>query len=673
MIIFTLMTNRYVNLRCIIQPLILVCFLSNSAAAQPAKDIKRDSVRIVKLLKSAYKFMNSDYEKSAVYAEKAIQIGKAGFIKGQIAANNLYANVLIAQGKYQRAFEVASESVELSKKIKNQKSLATSYTTKSMTGIFLGHFQMAANNLLDAAKIIEKTDNKVEIQSSLNMLSIIFTELKNKEKALAYALRAEKLGVITKDPGVNLMTLMQLARSRALNGQFSQANALFNRLVATARRMKDTLNITYSNIYYAELAVQEKKYSKALDLYHSAYKDAVRTKFPDFLIYANGGLARTYYELHNYTKAKFYLDKGIYYARKTTSENMLRELLLLGAEINEKQQNLSTSLTFRKEYEALNARLLNRDLQENIHRLEEEFQSAQKEKEITRQKLLVANSQLNIRQKDNYIVVSVSIVIILVVSILLFYLRYRHKQKITEQNIYVLEKEKELQILKAMINGEEAERSRLAKDLHDGIGGLLSATKMHLSILQNNAGSSDHQRQINHTVSMLDTASHEIRMIAHNLAPELLEKLGLHKALSAYFSRLQSPAFKINYIKVGEVPRMENGFELLVYRVIQELINNVIKHSQSVYALVQMSYHDRMLSITVEDNGIGLKGEEGVGFSNLRSRIAAVSGYVEIETSENSGTTVFVEFDVTQYLIEQPVNIRKNNKLMYDTDYHRNS
>jgi signal transduction histidine kinase len=672
MIIFTLMTNRYVNLRCIIQPIILVCFLLNNAAAQPAEDIKGDSVRIVKLLESAYKFMNSDYEKSAVYVQKAIQIGKAGFIKGQIAANNLYANVLIGQGEYKRAFEVASESVELSKKIKNQKSLARSYTTKSMTGIFLGHFQMAANNLLDAAKIIEKTDNKVEIQSSLNMLSIIFTELKNKEKALAYALKAEKLGVITKDPGVNLMTLMQLARSRALNGQFSQANMLFNQLVATAKRMKDTMNITYGNIYYAELAIQEKKYGKALDLYQSAYRDAVRTKFPDFLIYANGGLARTYYELHNYTKAKFYLDKGVYYARKATSENMLRELLLLGAEINEKQQNLSTSLTFRKEYEALNARLLNRDLQENIHRLEEEFQSAQKEKEITRQKLLVANSQLNIRQKDNYIVISISIVIILIVSILLVYLRYRHKQKITEQNIYVLEKEKELQILKAMINGEEAERSRLAKDLHDGIGGLLSATKMHLSILQNNAGS-DHQRQINHTVSMLDTASHEIRMIAHNLAPELLEKLGLHKALSAYFSRLQSPVFKINYIKVGEVPRMENGFELLVYRVIQELVNNVIKHSQSVYALVQMSYHNSMLSITVEDNGIGLKGEEGLGFSNLRSRIAAVSGYVEIDTSENSGTTVFVEFDVTQYLIEQPVNIRENSKLIYDTDYYRNS
>src|SRR5688500_8762141 len=126
MIIFTLMTNRYVNLRCIIQPLILVCFLLNKAAAQPARDIKGDSVRILKLLDSGYRFMYSDYDRSAVYAQKAIQIGKAGFIKGQIAANNLYANVLIGQGEYRRAFEVASESVELSKKIKNQKSLARS-------------------------------------------------------------------------------------------------------------------------------------------------------------------------------------------------------------------------------------------------------------------------------------------------------------------------------------------------------------------------------------------------------------------------------------------------------------------------------------------------------------------------------------------------------------------
>lgn len=657
--------------RLILLPLVLGLTFSGRTSAQEAikSTFKQDSTRILQLLDSSYRFINSDYEKSGYYAEKAISKARSiGYTKGIIVSNNFFVNVLISQGKYRKAFEVASESVILSKQIKNEKYMARSYTMKGMTGIFLGHFQMTANNLLEATKLIEKTGNKLEIQRSFNMLSIIFTELKNKEKSLQYALLAEKLGAVNKDPGTDLMTLMQLARTRALNQEFVTSNLLFDRLMATAVKLKDTLNITYTYIYSAELAIQEKKYTKALGLYLKADEDARRSDYPDFHIYSNGGLAKCYYETGNFRKADFHLKKGIYYARNVESENMLRELLLLGAEIKEKQHDLKASLAFRKEYEALNARLLNLDLQQNIHRLEEEFQSSVKAREIAKQKLLIANNQLRIKQKDNYIVLFVALACILGISILLIYFWYRHKQKIAQKNIVLLEKEKEVQILRAMIDGEETERSRLAKDLHDGVGGLLSATKMHLSILQNSPDFPDTHQHFSHTVSMLDSASHEIRMIAHNLAPELLEKLGLNKALSAYFSRLQSPDFKINYIKVGDVPRMEGSFELLVYRVIQELINNVIKHARSDYALVQMSYHSQTLSITVEDNGIGFNGEEGLGFTNLRSRIAAVNGYIEVESSRNSGTTVFVEFDVSQYVSERPAEREEYSNIKYDTN-----
>jgi signal transduction histidine kinase len=415
----------------------------------------------------------------------------------------------------------------------------------------------------------------------------------------------------------------------------------------------------------AELAIQEQKYRKALDLYQIAYKLALILKIPDCLIYTNGGLARTYYELHDYQKSEYHLLQGMHYARRSESENMLRELLLLGAELKEKQNNLQSSLLYRKEYEKLNAKLLSLDLQQNIQRLEAEFQSSVKEREIAQQKLLNAKNQLKIAQKDNYIALATFVIVILSVLMLLVYLWYRHKQRIADKNLVLLQKEKEMQVLRAMMDGEETERSRLAKDLHDGVGGLLSATKMHLSILQNDQSFPDIHNHFNHTVSMLDSASHEIRMIAHNLAPELLVKFGLNKALATYFSRLQSPDFKIDYLKVGEVPRLETNFELLVYRVIQELINNVIKHAHAHYVLVQMSYHEEALSVTVEDNGIGLNpGEsEGLGFSNLKSRLDAVNGYIEIDSSPGNGTTVFVEFDVKKHIKQEKELIIQNTSL----------
>ncbi|WP_214227343.1 ATP-binding protein [Pedobacter sp. B4-66] len=627
---------------------------------------KADSIRIKQLLDSGFKVVDAQPDKAENYCKKALEIANnTGNLKGVIAANNTYVIVLLIQGKYRGALDVASKSVALSKQVKSDAHLAQSYSRRGLAGIFLGHFQMAANNLLDAAIILERIGSKLEIQKSFNILSIVFTELKDKKKSLEYALSAESLGRSNKDLSADIMTLMQLARARALNNQFEISNSLFDKLLPLVKKKEDIGTLTYTYVYMAELAVQERKYKKALDLYQIAYKLAVQLKIPDCLIYTNGGLARVYYELNDYQKSEYHLLQGISYARKVESENMLRELLLLGSELKEKQNELRDALHYRKEYEQLNARLLGLDLQQSIQRLEAEFQNSVKEREIAQQKLLNAKNQLKISQKDNYIVISIFVIVTLAAFTLLIYFWYRNKQRIANKNLVLLQKEKEMQVLRAMIDGEETERSRLAKDLHDGVGGLLSATKMHLSILQNDQNYPDIHNHFNHTVSMLDSASQEIRMIAHNLAPELLVKFGLNKALAAYFSRLQSPKFKINYLKVGEVPRLESNFELLVYRVIQELINNVIKHAHSNYVLVQMSYHENALSITVEDNGVGVKmGEsEGLGFNNLKSRVDAVNGYIEVDSSPGNGTTVFVEFDVKKYIKQEKGLIIQNTGL----------
>lgn len=627
---------------------------------------KADSLRIKHLLDSGFKIVDTQPDKAENYCKKALEIANnTGNLKGVIAADNMYVIVLLIKGKYRDALDVASKAVALSKKIKSDAHLAQSYSRRGLAGIFLGHFQMAANNLLDAAIILERIGSKLEIQKSFNTLSIVFTELKDKKKSLEYALKAESLGRSNKNVSADIMTLMQLARARALNNQFEISSSLFDKLLPLVKKTEDVGTLTYTYVYMAELAVLEHKYKKALDLYQIAYKLAVQLKIPDCLIYTNGGLARVYYELNDYQKSEYHLLQGINYARRAESENMLRELLLLGSELKEKQNQLRDALRYRKEYEQLNARLLGLDLQQSVQRLEAEFQNSVKEREIAQQKLLNAKNQLKISQKDNYIVVSIFVIITLVAFTLLIYFWYRNKQRIANKNLDLLQKEKEMQVLRAMIDGEETERSRLAKDLHDGVGGLLSATKMHLSILQNDQNYPDIHNHFNHTVSMLDSASQEIRMIAHNLAPELLVKFGLNKALATYFSRLQSPGFKINYLKVGEVPRLESNFELLVYRVIQELINNVIKHAHSNYVLVQMSYHENALSITVEDNGVGVKmGEsEGLGFSNLKSRVDAVNGYIEVDSSPGNGTTVFVEFDVMKYVKQEEGLIIQNTSL----------
>jgi signal transduction histidine kinase len=215
-----------------------------------------------------------------------------------------------------------------------------------------------------------------------------------------------------------------------------------------------------------------------------------------------------------------------------------------------------------------------------------------------------------------------------------------------------VEKEKEIKVLEAMIQGEEKERSRLAKELHDGIGGILSASKMHLSIFKNRSDDPELQKSL----SLIDTASSEVRNIAHNLAPEMLAKYGIDKALEAFCERVSNPQLQVLYYRYGELPSLELNFQMAVYRIVQELINNAMKHSEGDQAVVQMNIHDQAMHIAVEDNGKGLSTEnsQGIGLMNLKSRVAAMNGVMEIDSREGEGTSVLLEFDMSRHLASAP-------------------
>lgn len=212
------------------------------------------------------------------------------------------------------------------------------------------------------------------------------------------------------------------------------------------------------------------------------------------------------------------------------------------------------------------------------------------------------------------------------------------------------ELEKNRQVLQALMQGEEKERTRLSKDLHDGVGGLLSAVKMHFRALQSDL-SLQHEKGFNHAMRMLDEAIGEVRKTAHNMTPEILSRKGLSAALEFFCRNVShSRKLQISFYTSGELPRFRNSFELSVYRIVQELVNNIIKHAYATTALVQITQHGEYISITVEDNGIGFKntpGEHtGIGLNSLEERVRSLNGQLTITASPGSGTTAYMEFNV---------------------------
>jgi signal transduction histidine kinase len=198
-----------------------------------------------------------------------------------------------------------------------------------------------------------------------------------------------------------------------------------------------------------------------------------------------------------------------------------------------------------------------------------------------------------------------------------------------------------------MMEAREEERTRIAKDLHDGVGGLLSGVKMSLTQMQNRIDlKSDDKLVFARSLDMLDGSMQEIRRVSHAMMPPSLQQFGLKAAVRDFIEAINSmKTIDVVFQVVGE--ESENytlDTQLVIYRIIQELINNVLKHSHAHKCLVQLVYAD-VLTITVEDDGVGFEQHKnkGAGLINIRQRVEFLKGTIDWNSNVGEGTSVLVE------------------------------
>src|SRR5690606_18431473 len=244
-----------------------------------------------------------------------------------------------------------------------------------------------------------------------------------------------------------------------------------------------------------------------------------------------------------------------------------------------------------------------------IQRLEVQYQTAAKNKTLAEQKAVLAMRQAALRKKDMVNTVLIMGCLLLTGLILLVYKHVRNRQKLhakeqelNRQKINELEKERQLVAAQSLMKGQEQERSRLAKDLHDGVGGLLSGVKLSLSTMKGNVFLSEENAQaVTSIIDQLDSSIHELRRVSHNMMPEALIKYGLKEALENYCESLdQLGQLNVRLQTYGLEQRMPQDTEIILYRITQELLNNVIKHAEAKQVLVQLVREEDKFTLTVE-------------------------------------------------------------------------
>ena len=203
-------------------------------------------------------------------------------------------------------------------------------------------------------------------------------------------------------------------------------------------------------------------------------------------------------------------------------------------------------------------------------------------------------------------------------------------------------------LLEALVKGEERERKRLSEELHDSVGSMLSALKLNLpsvKTLSSNLSSAEKTR-IEKGVYLLDRTLNEVRNLSHSLQPPDLVKYGLEAELKQYTQRINDEKLKI-HLRFDEWPqKIDHNLELALFRIVQEGVNNTVKHGEAQNLAIQFRGDINELILTIEDDGVGFdmkQKKDGIGIKNMKSRLSKFNASFHIESAPNQGTLIIVK------------------------------
>jgi two-component system, NarL family, sensor kinase len=266
------------------------------------------------------------------------------------------------------------------------------------------------------------------------------------------------------------------------------------------------------------------------------------------------------------------------------------------------------------------------------------------ENKLLKQELDLIKNQ---KEKQLYFIISL---ILIVLSFGIWYF-FKQRQNIKNKEIITLQQQHEITTLEALMDGEEKERRRIAQELHDGLNSDLSAIKYRLSSLEESGLSAIDTENLTNVINMIDESCAQVRSISHNLMPASIIEYGLIETVKEYCIKINnSKSFQIDFQFFGNYRALSKKTETVIYRIIQELITNILKHSKATEALIQFNYREDELFITVEDNGIGFDKNaisQGIGHKNIKTRIDFLNAQLDFDSSPE-GTSYTISIDLNQ-------------------------
>jgi len=597
-----------------------------SATRKPSIDntvFRADTTRINNYLSTARSYQTENYDSLLFHTQKALKLSlKINDLPSISRSVQILGRYFMMKEDYQEAVKCFLKSLSIEEKLNNSARIADMNDELGSVYYFQEIFGKALTYHTAALVVYEKnhdTTNMAKVYSHLGNLHLSreYCEQRTKEQkkadfiqAIQYFEKTVQLCTKTGYKSLIINSYVNIAATYNKLDKPEKALLYLNQAVEYYRKTKNmsrlagslhTLGITY---------YKAKQYSLSMKALEESEKLSVDNKYTEGIQYLYEAMAQTYEASHDYKNAYDYYIK----------------------------------------YMTIRDSLVTAEKSKQLFELDTRYQTEKKEKEIVK-----LTSE---KHEKNLILIALSgLITMLAIAGYFFAKTLRNKKLIAEQTIEIkerqiqeLEKERQLLATKSVLKGEESERSRMARDLHDGLGGLLSGVKINLSSMKGNSIiTSENAQAFDHAIKLLDTSISELRRVAHNLMPETLNHYGLKTALNDFIGEMsKNPSTELTFSFFGADIRFESQLELTAFRIAQELVNNALKHSGAAKIDLQLIADVDRICIQVVDNGKGFdtkgKSGDGKGLVSIRDRVTANNGRFEIESTPGEGTEATVEF-----------------------------
>ncbi|EZH75441.1 hypothetical protein ATO12_01290 [Aquimarina atlantica] len=607
-----------------------------------------------------------NYEKAMNYFVKALGIvNKTNNKRGKASIYRKIGAIHIEQGSYEKSIEYLYKSLGFYEALNDKSSLSVVYNYIGEAFYQLNNFSKAEENYQNGVVLCEELGDQKGIAISYLSLGALKVKQKLFEEAMLYL---EKAHDKVKKMGHSRELILYynaMAECKYNQGEIEEALDLMLQVLSMEHKLKEFKkpeieSYTRLGTIYYEL----QKYEKAEMFFRKSLKTSIVMKSKMEIKNNYFWLSKCYEKLNKYEKSLEYYKKYSIIKDSIFNLNKIKQIADIQIKYDtDKKEKEILFLQKEKEYQTIlfnsqKNELYRVNLEKDLERERKErdiiqLKSARKQSEIEQLNMQnnleiaekeIKNNQLSIQKSRlarelliRNIIIGGGVLAFIVLFLALMYYRQRLKtQKIIAR--------KEIEAINANINGQEKERERIAKELHDGIGGNLAAIKLDLSKLSNG---SNHELQ--KVIKNVNGTYNEVRTLSHDLIPPKILKTSFEKLIKDYLNNLSKTcSFTISndFYPSSRFNQLTDKIKIELYRITQELMNNIIKHAQADQVSLQFIMIDKRIKFIIEDNGIGFDTEnisKGIGLNNILSRTKVLSGNMHIDTIINRGTVIEID------------------------------